>query len=65
VTAIVETMPSAVEVLGLEALAAALTRASTAGRGIVATLAHELHARRDARVGVVDLDAARKRRDGS
>ena len=45
------------------ALAEALRRASEAGQwDVVATLARELQARREARAGVVDLEAARKRR---
>jgi len=45
------------------ALAEALTKASAAGQWeIVARLAGELEARRKARAGVVDLDAARARR---
>jgi hypothetical protein len=45
------------------AIAEALTRASEAGQWeVVATLARELQARREARAGVVDLEMARKRR---
>ena len=45
------------------ALAEALKRAAEAGQwDVVATLARELQARREARAGVVDLEAARKRR---
>jgi hypothetical protein len=45
------------------ALAEALRRASEAGQwDVVATLARELQARREARVGIVDLEMARKRR---
>jgi hypothetical protein len=48
------------------ALADALTRAAQAEQwGTVETLARELTARRKARANVVQLDAARKRRDGS
>jgi hypothetical protein len=47
------------------ALADALTRAAQAGEwGVVETLSRELTARREARANVVQLDAARKRRDG-
>ncbi|HEX4477977.1 MAG TPA: hypothetical protein VH142_22975 [Polyangiaceae bacterium] len=46
------------------ALADALTKASAAGEWTtVAQLARELEARREARVGVVKLDTARKRRE--
>jgi len=45
------------------ALAEALRRASEAGQWeVVAALARELQARREARAGVVDLETARKRR---
>ena len=45
------------------ALATALERASADGQwDVVVTIARELQARRDARAGVVDLEAARKRR---
>jgi hypothetical protein len=46
------------------ALATALDRASAAGQWTVAeVLARELEARRKARAGVVQLDAARRKRD--
>jgi hypothetical protein len=45
------------------ALADALTKASAAGQWeVVATLARELQARREARAGTITLDAERKRR---
>jgi hypothetical protein len=48
------------------ALAEALRRASEASQwDVVATLARELQARREALAGVVDLGAARKRRGGA
>lgn len=46
------------------ALADALTRASAAGQwDVVGTLARELQARRQARTDVIDLEAARRRRE--